>query len=153
MTTMNSQFNRATRSAQPRLSAAAVTAVVLGLLAPASLAQPGSQGGSPPGGGYEPPEPEMQRPQAGAQADFEPATLDAFVEVFGELNEIREDYSNQIQQAEDTETAQQLQQEAQQEMVDRVNASDIDVETYNEISMRMNQDPAFARMVVNRTQE
>lgn len=143
---------RATRPAQPRLSAATLMAIVLGLLAPASLAQPGDQGDMAPGGGYGSTEREEQQ-QAGPQAEYASETIDAYVKVLGELHEIGEGYADQIQQAQDAETAQQLQQEAQQEMIERVNASDIDVQTYNEISMRMNRDPEFARMVVSRAQQ
>lgn len=148
MTARKNPPRQTTRSAQPRLAAAALVAAALGLLAPASLAQSAGQGATAPGGDYQQPEAGMQGQQA--QTEFEPATIDAFVAVLGELHTIRENYAGRIQQSPDAETALQLQQDAQREMVDRVKASDIDLETYNAISMRMNQDPEFARMVVDR---
>ena len=90
-----------------------------------ATAQPGS--GQPPSSGQDW-EPAQPKPQA---QQFEAATVDAFVDVFGDINEIRQEYSQQIRNAEDQETARNLQREAQQEMMQTVQSSDIDVDTYN----------------------
>ncbi|MDZ7827461.1 MAG: DUF4168 domain-containing protein [Gammaproteobacteria bacterium] len=112
-----------------------------------ATAQPGA--GQPPSSGQD-----WQPAQPSPQAQkFEPATVDAFVDVFGDINEIRQDYSRQIRNAEDQQTARNLQREAQQEMMETVQSSDIDVDTYNAISRRMNQDQEFAREIVERAQD
>jgi|AntRauTorcE11897_2_1112592.scaffolds.fasta_scaffold42792_1 hypothetical protein len=112
-----------------------------------ATAQPGA--GQPPSSGQDW-KPAQPAPQA---QEFEPATVDAFVDVFGDINEIRQDYSQQIRSAEDQQTARDLQREAQQEMMETVQGSDIDVDTYNAISRRMNQDREFAQEIVERVQD
>ena len=112
-----------------------------------ATAQPGA--GQPPSSGQDW-KPAQPAPQA---QEFEPATVDAFVDVFGDINEIRQDYSQQIRSAEDQQTARDLQREAQQEMMETVQGSDIDVDTYNAISRRMNQDRDVAQEIVERVQD
>lgn len=127
----------------------------------------GDQGGQPPQG--QPPQgqspqgqppqgqpPQGQAPQAQQQQpqkDFDEDTLKQFAGAYGEVQDIRDDYMTKIQDAEDAETAQGLQQEAQEKMVDAVTDAGVEVTDYNEIAMRMGQDQEFAERVMSLADE
>lgn len=136
---MHAQRN-AVRPTTPILGAA-LTALLLAA-APVQAAPGG-------GGNWEP-----ERPPAGTErssaADLDPDTVDEFVVAFKAVADIREEYSERIQQSGDRENAQALQREAQVEMIEAVEETELDVDTYNSISRIMSQDPQFAQQVMQR---
>lgn len=125
----------------PGILAAALSALLVAG-APA-LAAPGE------GGNWEP-----ERPPAGSErspaADLDPDTVDEFVVAYKAVADIREEFSERIQQSGDREDAQALQREAQVEMIEAVEETGLDVDTYNSISRIMSQDPQFAQQVMQR---
>lgn len=92
---------------------------------------------------------EMQ--QAAPQVDD--ATLDRFVDAFVAVRDIHEDYSAQLQTVTDEATAQELQQQAQAEMVDAVQGAGMSVDDYNAIGMMLQGDPDLLEEVQQRAEE
>lgn len=101
----------------------------------------GAQGGAPPEGGGAP----MQ--QQAPEVDLSDEDIDTFVEAFVGVQEVREDFSQRLQEAEDETQAQQMQQEAQDEMVAAVEDAGMTVEEYNEVAMALQNDPELMQEV------
>lgn len=77
---------------------------------------------------------------APASATVDDAKFDDFVEAFVAVQEINDELSGQLTEAPDPETAHELQQQAQQEMVVAIEEEGISVEEYNEIVMALRHD-------------
>ncbi|HEX4855295.1 MAG TPA: DUF4168 domain-containing protein [Limnobacter sp.] len=82
-----------------------------------------------------------------AAANFENADLQKFAEVQKPLQEIRTDYSKQLENANEPEKAAKLQQEASDKMLEVVEQSGLELETYNQIAMAMQTDPELQAKV------
>lgn len=67
-------------------------------------------------------------------------TLNQFATALEEVRDIGQEYSEQVANAEGTEEAQQLQREAQEEMVTAVEDTGLSVQEYNSIAQLMSQD-------------
>ncbi|WP_026287448.1 DUF4168 domain-containing protein [Thioalkalivibrio sp. ALJ24] len=108
---------------------------------PEGGAQGGAQGGAPPEGGGAP----MQ--QEAPEVDLSDEDIDTFVEAFVSVQQVREDFADRLQEAEDETQAQQMQQEAQDEMVSAVEDAGMSVEEYNEVAMALQNDPELMQEV------
>lgn len=98
----------------------------------------------------------QQQQQQGAQQgmqqqevdmNFSDADLEKFVEVQPALEEIREDFTQRLEAADDQEAANQLQQEAGQLMVEAVEQEGLDVDTYNNIAMALQSNEELRERV------
>lgn len=74
-------------------------------------------------------------------------TIDTFVDAFVAVQGIREDYTERLQAASDQGEAQGLQQEAQEKMMQAVEASGMSVQEYNEVAMTLQNDPELLERV------
>lgn len=109
----------------PLAAAATVLAGAFLVLAQPASAQQGQQ--SPP------PTQEIEVPDG---------ELETFAEAHLEVQEIREEMDREIQNAEDTESAQAVQQEANREMATLIeDEHEMEVERYTQIAQAINQDP------------
>lgn len=107
-------------------------------------AQP-QQGGQPPQGGGQPPAAGQQQPPV--ETDFSDSELQSFVDVQGDLQAVRQEYTELLEATEDPAEAQSLQEEASQEMVEVLESSELNVETYNQIAMALQQDQELLERV------
>lgn len=107
----------------------------------------------------------VQRPDTAAPATQNPATygadpagteaatsvseeqLEKFADAKDKVLEIQRDYTQKISDAGDQTEAQQLQAEAQQEMIEAVDDAGLDVQTYNQLASRMQTDSSFRQQV------
>ncbi|MBS8240570.1 DUF4168 domain-containing protein [Marinobacter lipolyticus] len=79
---------------------------------------------------------------AGTQnAHYNDAELKKFVEAQNGINEIRDEYMAKIEKAESQTEAQELQMEANDEMVEVIESADLDIPTYNAIATAYNSEP------------
>ncbi|TVP88868.1 MAG: DUF4168 domain-containing protein [Thioalkalivibrio sp.] len=83
-------------------------------------------------------------PQTAALTD---QTVDTFVDAFVAVQDIREEYTERLHGASDEAEAQALQQEAQDEMMQAVEASGMSVQEYNEVAMALQNDPELMERV------
>lgn len=74
------------------------------------------------------------------QAEITESQLQLFVDVQDDIQDIVQDYSARLEGTEDPEAAAQLQQEASQMMVAAVEDIGLDVATYNNIAVALEQD-------------
>lgn len=102
--------------------------------------------GQSPGQGYSPSPPPPQAP-GGAEVDDQ--TLERFVQAYGEVQEIRRDLTSKLSNAQDQEKAQQLQQEAQTEMVGAVQDAGLSPDEYNRIASQMANDQELRQQVID----
>ena len=80
---------------------------------------------------------------AAAQAAAEPVSdedLQNFVNAANKVGEIRNDFTARLEAVESQEEAQALQLEAQEQMVEAVEAEGVEVSQYNEIATRLQGD-------------
>lgn len=82
-----------------------------------------------------------QQQQQQEAPDVSDEDLEKFAKAEQNVRTVQEDYSTQLQEAEDPNKQQELQQEANEEMRAAVSDAGLDVQTYNEISMAIQQDP------------
>ncbi|MFO7703629.1 MAG: DUF4168 domain-containing protein [Halopseudomonas sp.] len=80
-------------------------------------------------------------PQQQAAAQISDADLEKFVEAEGKVSEIRDEFTQKLNDAEDQDQAQELQLEAQEKMMEAVSEVGIEVPVYNEIATRIQSDP------------
>lgn len=71
---------------------------------------------------------------------YDDATLENFADAFIEVQSIQTSASQEMEQAGDPAEAQDIQQRAQEEMVQAVIDTGLTVETYNRIAQQMNTD-------------
>ena len=79
-----------------------------------------------------------QQQQAAPVSDGD---LKKFVDASEDVAKIRDEFSQKLNNADDQEKAQQLQQEAQDKMLDAVKKSGLDAMKYNEIATQIQADP------------
>lgn len=73
--------------------------------------------------------------------------VEKFATAYASVQSIQEDYTQQLQEVEDRAKAQELQQEAQGEMLGAVEDHGLSVQEYNEMIAQMDQDPQLRERV------
>jgi len=91
-------------------------------------------------------QPETQQ-QAPSAADFSEDQLENFAEAHGEVMEIRDDYTQRLQEAEGREQAMSLQEEANEKMVSAVTDTGLSVEEYGQIARAASNDTELAERI------
>lgn len=85
---------------------------------------------------------------AGTQkTNYNDAELKQFVEAQSGINEIREEYMKKIESSDSQENAQELQMEANDEMVTVIEDAGLDIPTYNSIATAYNSEPRVRNRV------
>lgn len=90
------------------------------------------------------------QPQAQTQApaqDFSEDQLQQFADASQEIAVISQDYTQRLHEAEDEETQQEVRMEANDKMVEVVEDSGLDVDTFNAIGQAIQQDPEMMQRV------
>ena len=83
----------------------------------------------------------MQGEQSAPKTDFNDQELEKFVNAQEGIGEVRDEYMEKIESADDQAKAQKLQQEANDEMVKVIEGEEMEIETYNSIATAYNSDP------------
>jgi uncharacterized iron-regulated membrane protein len=73
--------------------------------------------------------------------EVEEADLEAFADAYIEISDLREEYTERLQAAEDQEAAHELQQEANQAMTAAIEDAGLDIQDYQEIATALSADP------------
>ncbi|TVQ48264.1 MAG: DUF4168 domain-containing protein [Gammaproteobacteria bacterium] len=84
---------------------------------------------------------------------YDDATLENFADAFVEVQSIQTSASQEMEQAGDPAEAQDIQQRAQEEMVQAVIDTGLTVETYNRIAQQMNTDIDLREDVMARLED
>lgn len=105
------------------------------LSAPQAMAQPSAA-------------PQQAQPGQQQAQTFDDAQVERFADSFSEIMEIREHFSAQLQDADDAETAHELQQQANEKMIDVIENNDLSVTEYNAIAQAMQTDPELRDRVL-----
>ncbi|PDT00787.1 DUF4168 domain-containing protein [Rhizobium chutanense] len=132
-------------------SLATMTAAVFSLLAfsAASATELAQAQQQPPAQGQAPMQ--GQGGGTGAAAPVSDQKLEAFAVAYLQVDKVRQQYSAKIDATKDQAAKQKLQEEAKQQMVDTVQASnDISVEEYSSILTAAQSDPALAKKVLEK---
>ena len=92
-------------------------------------------------------------PQAGMeQAQVDDTMVEKFVEAFSEVRQIQIQFSSQLEGVSDQQEAQNLQQQAQQQMIGAVEEAGLSVADYNMVVAAMEQNPQLRDDILNRAQ-
>lgn len=81
---------------------------------------------------------QQQQPET---IDVSDAQLEQFADAQTQIADIQEDFSGRLQDVEDPEKANELQREANEEMTAAVEDAGLDVESFNQIAMAIQNDP------------
>ncbi|RZU98762.1 DUF4168 domain-containing protein [Spiribacter vilamensis] len=85
---------------------------------------------------------------AGAQStDFSGEQIDQFVEAQNEVMEIRNEYVQRIESTEDREEAMALEQEGNEMMVEAVEDTGLEVDTYSSIAQAASENQELAERI------
>lgn len=126
-----------------RLAFGSVCALTLGMASSLAMAQgaphedPTQQQGAEQHYGAE----QYGAPAEHQQAEVSDDQLKTYAEAEKKVQEIRDEFQQQMPNAETPEEAQALQQEAQEEMVSAVEDSGLSVEEYNQIASLVQTNP------------
>ncbi|GGC98748.1 DUF4168 domain-containing protein [Halopseudomonas salina] len=123
--------------------AAAICLTAFGAAAPSVMAQAtGAQQGQPAQQNQTQQGMASQPGMAGQQAatEISDADLEKFVEASDKVFEIRDEFTEKLNGVDDPQQAQSLQMEAQEEMMEAVTDTGIEVPVYNEIATRLQTD-------------
>ncbi|WP_290648724.1 DUF4168 domain-containing protein [Aquisalimonas sp.] len=91
---------------------------------------------------------EQQPDGMAEQQEFDDETLERFADAYVKVGEIHREYSEKLQGAEATEDAQGLQQEANDEMVQAIQDSGLEVQEYSAVAAALERDPEMREEVV-----
>lgn len=131
------------------LSIAAAAGLSVAAAMPA-VAQP--EAPTPPEPKQERPQPQMQQQQQ-ADIDVSDAEVDKFANVYNQTAEVRQEYTQKLQNAEDQEQAQEIQREANEEIKAVIEDSPMTVERYQEIARATAQDTELRQRILEATQQ
>ena len=93
---------------------------------------------------YQDPAQQQQQP-----ADFNQETLQKFAEARTAVDEIRDEYTNELSDIDDASKARELQNKYTQKMIDAIEDEDLSVKKYNNVSRAMQDSPELQRKVEN----
>jgi len=80
-------------------------------------------------------------PQQAESIDVSEQQLQSFAEAQSAIMDIQNDFTQRMQNAENPEAANQLRQQANEEMVAAVESAGLEVDTFNSIAMAIQNDP------------
>ncbi len=81
-------------------------------------------------------------------ADISDQKLEKFADSLGEIMEIREDFTAKLEKTGDPAEAQQLQQQANEKMMNTVQENDLSIQEYNAINRAVQNDPKLRDKVI-----
>lgn len=79
-------------------------------------------------------------PQQDSVPDVSEDQIEAFVQAYVRLSEVREEYTARVQGADDEEEARELQQEANEAMTTAIEEAGLSVEEYQQVALAINAD-------------
>lgn len=124
-----------------RLVSASLAAVVMAAGASQVSAQQANQA------------PATQPAPAMQAADISDKKLEKFADSLGEIMEIREDFTAKLEKTGDPAEAQQLQQQANEKMMNTVEDNELSIEEYNAINQAVQNDPQLRDRVIAMVQK
>jgi len=92
---------------------------------------------------------QMQQQQT---IDVSDQQLEQFADAQTEIASIQQDFSSRLQEVEDPEKAQDLQRQANDEMTAAVEEAGLDVESFNQIAMAIQNDPELQQKLTEMLQ-
>lgn len=87
------------------------------------------------------------------RTDFTDSELQTFVEIQKDIGDIRNEYAGKLQSVQDQQKAEQLQQQARDELIKVVEEADLTVDEYNEIAQAYQVSPEVRQRVNEMVQE
>ena len=121
-----------------------VSASLLALLMSAGASQVSAQQAS---------QPQTQQAAPAMQAsDISDKKLEKFADSLGEIMEIRQDFTAKLEKTGDPAEAQQLQQQANDKMMETVENNDLSIEEYNAINQAVQNNPQLRDKVISMIQ-
>lgn len=120
------------------------------LASPMLMAQGQPQQGQQQGQQQQQQQPMPQQQEAPEVSDEQ---IEDFVDAYTAVQDVRKDYTEQMQNAEDQEEAQALQQEANEALESAITETGMEVEAYQEVAMAVNADEEVREKVTTMLDE
>ncbi|RQD78605.1 DUF4168 domain-containing protein [Desulfonatronospira sp. MSAO_Bac3] len=93
---------------------------------------------------------EMMQQQQAPDIDVSDAELDQVADAYQAVTDVRERFQQELGEVSDPERAQELQQQAGEEMVEAVEAQGLDVQTYNQVMEAAQVDEELRNQLLER---
>lgn len=87
------------------------------------------------------------------QVDVSEQELQQFAEAQVQISEIQQDFAGRLQNVEDPEKAHELQIQANEEMTDAVESAGLDVDSFNNIAMAIQNNPELQQRLTTMLQD
>lgn len=123
------------------MAAGAALALAVGIQAPGLSAQ------------EQAPPPQQPQQQQAPDVSVSDAEMEQFVDAYLEVEQIQLALNEEMQSAEDAQTAQQAQEQANQEMATAISEKGMDVERFSMIVQAINADPELQQEFVAKRME
>jgi len=91
--------------------------------------------------------------QMAPAAGIDTSTMNTFVDVYADVQQIRQEYTAKLQNATGEDAARGLQEEAQMKMVQAIQSGGITVEEYNEIVQTVTSNPELMAEVEEKLEQ
>lgn len=88
-----------------------------------------------------------------AAADYSDAEIESFTAALLDVQEIGQEWTQRMQQAESEEEIQGMREQAQNEMINAIETHGLTVDEYNEIATAAQNDPELAEDIQQRAME
>lgn len=98
----------------------------------------------------EQPQPRPQPPAAPQASDFSDGELDQFAEVYVEVQQVRQEYQEELSSSTDPEKAQQVQKQMSDEIVGLIQDSPLSVDRYREITQASSRNAELRNELIER---
>lgn len=95
---------------------------------------------------------DMQQQSEPETIDVSDAQLEQFADAQTKIADIQQDFSTRLQEVEDPEKANELQRQANEEMTAAVEDAGLDVESFNQIAMAIQNDPELQQKLTEMLQ-
>jgi hypothetical protein len=123
----------------------AVISIAAGAMSLAYAQQEAQQGS----GNSQKSAPQQAGGQSGPNLNLSDKELQKFAKAQNKVQSVREDYSGQLRNVEDTEKAREIQAEMQEEMLQAVKDAGMSAQKYNQVSQAAMQDEKLRKRIEN----
>lgn len=128
----------------------ALSSVIFASLAATSvhtIAQSSQAGAHPEASSAQAPSPQVPTRTQNAAPPVDKKKVEKFVAAYSGIQEVRADFSEQLQHVQDPEKAKKLQEKAHSKMDSAVEEAGLSVDEYRSLASQINENPALLSMV------
>jgi hypothetical protein len=140
-----SHYEQENNSMSMQILKAAIISIAAGATSLAYAQQEAQQGSGE--GNAQQSAPQQAGQKGGPKLDLSDSEVEKFAQAQNKVQSVREDYSGQLRNVEDTEKAREIQAEMQEKMLQAVKDAGMSAQKYNEVSQAAMQDEELRKRI------